>query len=301
MPVLRVFIGLLSLSLYVITIVGAFLLILPPALVKLVVPAWRRPCNTLLDWIASGWIELNSWHQRWLTGTQIRVTGDLEQLSRDEWYMMIANHQSWVDIMILVRVLNGRIPYVKFFFKKELLWVPLLGQALWAVDFPVMHRHSKAERARNPALATQDMERTRRACEMYRDSPVTIVNFLEGTRFTPAKHRAQGAKYRHLLQPKAGGLAFTLSAMNGQLRRLVDVTLYYPGGRPTFWQYACRQLPRVDMHVRLRTITDDLLGDYPEDRAFRAHFQEWVNQLWREKDEQLERMAQEARPDPESH
>lgn len=292
-------VGILSLSLYVITIAGVFLLIMPVALVKLIIPGLRRPCNAVLDKLASGWITLNGWHQQLLTRTEIQVEGDLDRLSRNEWYMLIANHQSWVDIMILVRVLNGRIPYVKFFFKRELLWVPLLGQALWAMDFPVMRRRSKKDIARNPALANDDLERTRRACEMYQHSPVTIINFLEGTRFTPAKQRAQASddgapEFRHLLKPKAGGLAFTLSAMNGQLRQMLDVTLYYPHGRPTFWEYACGRVRRVDMHIQQRPITDDMVGDYPNDEAFRARFQARVNELWQEKDARLEAMAQNA-------
>lgn len=299
MPLVHPLVGILSLSLYVITIAGVFLLIMPVALVKLIIPALRRPCNAVLDKLASGWITLNGWHQKLLTRTDIRVSGDIDQLSRNEWYMLIANHQSWVDIMILVRVLNGRIPYVKFFFKRELLWVPLLGQALWAMDFPVMRRRSKKDIARNPALANDDLERTRRACEMYQHSPVTIINFLEGTRFTPAKQRAQAGddgapEFGHLLKPKAGGLAFTLSAMNGQLRQMLDVTLYYPHGRPTFWEYACGRVRRVDMHIQQRPITDDMVGDYPNDEAFRARFQARVNELWQEKDARLEAMAQAA-------
>ena len=299
MPIIYPLVGILSLSLYVITIAGVFLLIMPVALVKLIIPALRRPCNAVLDKLASGWITLNGWHQELLTRTDIRVEGDLDRLSRNEWYMLIANHQSWVDIMILVRVLNGRIPYVKFFFKRELLWVPLLGQALWAMDFPVMRRRSKKDIARNPTLANDDLERTRRACEMYQHSPVSIINFLEGTRFTPAKQRVQASddgapEFRHLLKPKAGGLAFTLSAMNGQLRQMLDVTLYYPHGRPTFWEYACGRVRRVDMHIQQRPITNDMVGDYPNDEAFRARFQARVNELWQEKDARLEAMAQAA-------
>lgn len=296
MPLIHSLVGILSFSLYVLSIIGVALLILPVGLIKLLVPVLRRPCNQLLDKLASGWITLNGWHQKLLTRTHIRISGDLEGLRRDEWYMLVANHQSWVDIMILVRVFNGRIPYVKFFFKRELLWVPVLGQALWAMDFPVMTRRSKQQVERNPNLANEDLERTRRACEMYRHSPVTIINFLEGTRFTPAKQQAQktagGApEFKHLLKPKAGGLAFTLSAMNGQLNQLLDVTLYYPEGRPTFWEYACGKVRGVDVHIRLIPITPDMIGDYPGDPQFRQHFQAWVNQLWQEKDARLDALA----------
>ncbi len=293
MAALRSLIGILSIALYVLATVVVFVLIMPLALLKYLIPAWRARLNRCLDGLASGWIEFNNLHQRLLTGTDIQVTGDLDQLSRDQWYLMIANHQSWVDIMALVRVLNRRIPYVKFFYKKELRWVPLLGPALWALDFPMMRRHSRAQIERNPALRWQDMEQTRRACEIYSDSPVTIVNFPEGTRFTLTKHLDQGEPYANLLSPRAGGLAFALGAMQGRLRHLIDVTIFYPEGCPSFWDYACGRVGRVRMHIDLIEIPEDLLGDYEQDRDFRGHFQAWMNRLWQDKDQRLEQMRSE--------
>lgn len=157
-----------------------------------------------------------------------------------------------------------------------------------------MRRYSKQELERNPALKGRDVEETRRACEKYRHSPVSIINFLEGTRFTPQKHTAQASPYAHLLIPKAGGLAFTLAAMDGQLHRLLDVTIYYPDGIPTYWDYASGRVKRVRVHLRQRPIPPELLGDYANDMAFRQIFQVWVNDLWQEKDELLARMAQES-------
>lgn len=291
MCLVRFGVGLLSLLVYLTSILAAFVLLLPTALLKRLVPAWQEPCNRFLNRIVDAWLRLNSWQQRLLTRTPIQVYGDLKQLSRDEWYMLMANHQSWVDILILVRVFASRISPVKFFYKKELLWVPVLGQALWAVDFPRMHRHKREQIAKNPALATQDMEQTQKACEAYRHYPVTMVNFLEGTRFTPAKHLAQESPYRHLLMPKAGGLAFGLAAMQGQLKTLLDATIHYPEGRPNFWDYAQGKVGRVEVSFKLRAIDSSLIGDYTGDPEFRRRFQEWVNQLWREKDAELEAMA----------
>lgn len=153
-----------------------------------------------------------------------------------------------------------------------------------------MRRYTKAEIAKNPELKGKDIEKTREACEKFRHNPVTIINFLEGTRFTQAKYTRQKSIYRHLLMPKAGGLAFTLGAMNGQLHSLLDVTLYYPEGRPSYWDYACGKVKRIAVHVRERPIPDDMLGNYSDDAVFRERFQAWVNQIWLEKDALLEQM-----------
>lgn len=284
--------GILTNLLFLLSTLMVFLPLLILALLKYLIPvrSWRRLWNRVLDWLACSWISVNSKHQDWLTGTKITLEGAAD-LRRDEWYMMIANHQSWVDILILLRIFNGRIPYVKFFLKKSLIWVPLLGVAWWALDFPFMRRYTKEEIDRNPALKGKDIEETRRACEKYRDNPVTIINFLEGTRFTPAKHAQQQSPYRHLLVPKAGGLAFTLAAMDGQLHSLLDVTIHYPGEIPTYWDYACGRTREVQIHVRQLPIPDSLLGDYSNDPEFRQRFQLWVNEFWQEKDAELERLA----------
>lgn len=294
MSIFRHFVGIATSLLFFLVTLLAMIPLLPLALSKRLVPygAWQKYCNRWLDWIASRWMDLNSAHQNFLTGTAIEVEGDLN-LRRDEWYMMISNHQSWVDILVLLRVFNGRIPYVKFFLKKSLIWVPFLGVAWWALDFPFMRRYTKEEIARDPSLKGRDIEETRQACEKYRHNPVTIINFLEGTRFTPAKYKAQASPYMHLLIPRAGGIAFTLSAMNGQLHSLLDVTIYYPNGIPTYWDYASGKVKRVHIHLRQRPIPAELLGDYTNDLAFRQRFQHWVNQLWMEKDLLLVKMAEE--------
>lgn len=292
MSLFRHLLGLLVTSLFLLLTIIVFIPLLPLALLKRLVPytPWQVLCNRWLDWLASHWMDANMRHQAVLLPTRLELTG-MDGLRRDEWYMMVANHQSWVDILVLLRVFNRRIPYLKFFLKQSLIWVPFLGLAWWALEYPFMRRYSKAELARNPQLRGKDIEETRKSCEKFRHNPVTIINFLEGTRFTPAKYAQQQSSYRHLLMPKAGGLAFTLSAMNGQLHALLDVTIYYPEGRPSYWDYVCGRVRDIRVHVLQRSIPADLLGDYTEDAEFRAHFQQWLNQLWLEKDQCLEQMA----------
>lgn len=287
----RHFLGLLTTSLFIVLTMIVMIPLLPLALLKWLVPfaRWRVLCNRWLDWLASHWMDANAQHQALLLPTQIQVEG-VSNLKVDEWYMMIANHQSWVDILVLLRVFNRRIPYLKFFLKQSLIWVPLLGLAWWALEFPFMRRYSKAEIAKNPELKGKDIEVTRKACEKFRHTPVTIINFLEGTRFTPAKYVQQNSSYANLLMPKAGGLAFTLAAMNGQLHSLLDVTIYYPESRPSYWDYACGKVGVIEVYVRELPIPQEMLGDYSEDAEFRERFQVWVNQIWQEKDAFLQQI-----------
>jgi 1-acyl-sn-glycerol-3-phosphate acyltransferase len=215
-------------------------------------------------------------------------------LRRGGNYLVLCNHQSWVDIPVLQKVFNRRIPFLRFFLKSQLIWVPLLGPAWWALDFPFMKRYSKETLARHPELQGKDREATRRACEKFRQLPVSVMNFVEGTRFTRAKHDAQGSPFRHLLRPKAGGVAFVLDAMGDALHAILDVTLVYPGGTPSMMDLIGGRVREIRVHVRELPIDAALRGDYENDAAFRERFQSWVNALWRDKDARITQMLGEA-------
>lgn len=260
------------------------------ALLKLVFQGEMRDrCSWAVMWIAETWIEINKLIFRLCIPTRWEISGH-EGLRGDTSYLVISNHQSWVDIPALVQALNRRTPFFKFFLKKELIWVPFLGLAWWALDYPFMKRYTKAFLVKNPELKGKDLEITKEACELFKRQPVTVVNYLEGTRFTPAKQAQQTSPYRYLLKPKAGGVAFVLAAMGEQLDAVLDVTVVYPGERiPGFWDLISGQVPRVIIDIQTRELDPALWqGDYENDPAFREYVQAWVNRLWEEKNARIE-------------
>lgn len=264
------------------------------ALLRLVIPVavWQRGCGAVLIFIAETWISINNLA---LAVTQ-RLDWDVEgvrHLDRKGWYMVCSNHQSWADIMILQRVFHRRIPFMKFFLKQELIKVPLLGLAWWALDFPFMKRYTRAELEKNPELRGKDLETTRQACEKFKHNPITVFNFLEGTRFTPAKHERQQSPYQHLLKPKTGGVAFVLGAMGELLHTMLNVTVVYPDFRPGIWEFLCGRTPRIVVRVEVLEIPPQFLGrDYQNDAQFREAFRAWVDELWRAKDAQISELLE---------
>ncbi|MFG0634537.1 acyltransferase [Pseudomonas sp. xss_2] len=267
------------------------------ALLKLVLPGRGRDyASAAVMWIAESWSEIDKLIFALCIPTQWDIRG-VDKLRQDTSYLCVSNHQTWVDIPALIESLNRRVPFFKFFLKKELIWVPLLGLAWWGLDYPFMKRYSKAFLEKHPELKGKDLEITKAACELFKRQPVTVVNYLEGTRFSQAKRLEQQSPYNYLLKPKAGGVAFVLAALGEQLDALLDVTIVYPGDKaPGFWDLLNGSISRVIIDIRVRELDPGLSeGDYENDPAFRQSVQAWVNQLWVEKDQRIEQLRAEMR------
>lgn len=279
-----------GLALVLNTLVFALAMV-PLALAKLAVPAAavRRAADRALNAIAGAWIGVNdTWmaavgRTRW----DVQVADGLRMRG---WFLVSSNHASWVDVLVLQKVFSGRIPLLKFFLKQELIWVPVIGLAWWALDFPFL------KRGRGGASGQTDLEATRRACERFKLIPTSVISFAEGTRLTPAKHALQRSPYRHLLKPKSGGLAIALATMGTRFDALLDVTIFYPGATPTFWDLLCGRVREVVVRAQLRPIPPALLAAAAQaSPRFRAQVQGWIDAMWQDKDRLLEALAA-ARP-----
>ncbi len=259
---------------------------------------WRMAVRSWLAAIAESWIAVNNS----LLAVGSRPAWDLElpeTLDHQGCYLVICNHQSWVDILVLQRCFNRRLPLMRFFLKRQLIWVPVLGLCWWALDFPFMHRATKEQLARRPELRGRDLESARKACETFREVPVAMMSFPEGTRRAGAK-RVDGGAYRHLLPPKAGGVGQVIDALGAQLDGCVDVTLAYAGANgadeaPTLWELVTGRLRRITVRAQVSPVPAHLLGkDFASDRDARQSLHGWLGALWRAKDDLLDTMLAEA-------
>ncbi len=282
------FFGVLTLN-TIIAVIPVFIL----AVIKLLlpIPAVRRLTSRLLMGVGELWVTFNSFWFR--TGASLDVqTRGIEGLRRDGWYLLIANHQTWVDIVVLQAALNRRVPFLKFFIKQELIWFPILGFAWWAMDMPFMKRYSASYLAKNPHMKGKDLETTRRACEKFIDTPTSVINFVEGTRFSDQKRIDRKSPYQHLLQPRPGGLAIALSSMGELFTSLVDITMFYPNGAASFWDMCCGTPVPVIVDVREQPLEQWLVaGDYQGDREHRKRMHAWLGETWAEKDQIITEMG----------
>ena len=220
-------------------------------------------------------------------------------------YLLVSNHQSWVDTSIVQYIGEKRLPLTRFFTKFELIYIPIVGQAFYFLDFPMMRRHSKEAIAKNPALKGKDIEEAKRACALLKDKPFTLLNYLEGTRFTKAKQAQQKSPYTHLLKPRAGGLSLAISALGEDIDGILDMTIVYPDGVPSYGDLWKGNIKRLGVDLRYIDIPDALFesikqGGYENDEDTKAQMFDWVEQVWRQKDERISTMLVDFETNPKA-
>ena len=232
---------------------------------------------------------------RWLLKRLALIEPDIDwthidDVSLDKWYLVISNHQSWTDIILLQSYLYGKIQPLKFFTKQQLIWVPGIGLAMYVLGFPYVKRVSKAEIKANRNLRNADRDNIAEACKGFKNHPTSILNFLEGTRRTSAKQLNQSSDYKNLLKPKIGGIEYVIKDMGDYLHKLIDVTIVYHDGTPTFWQFVkgeCRSVKFVVSHYE---IPKEVLADNDIER--RSSLSGWIKTIWMQKDQQISEMTQ---------
>lgn len=279
----------ISSSLVIINIICSLTLISITGLIKFILPfaPVQKPMRQLADSLLHLWVCINTGMISLINKVEwdIKITGDLNKSS---WYLLISNHHSWTDIVILFSVFSNKIPLPKFFVKQEIIYIPFVGTACWALDMPFMKRYSKQLLAKKPHLKGKDMASTRKACSKAKLAPTTIVNFAEGSRFTEHKKQQTKSPYQYLLPPKSGGIALSLASMGTTFNKILDVTIIYPDNPDSpFKDLLQGKLKRIVIRVETIEITPELQGDYENDAIFKNNFQQWVTTLWQRKDQQI--------------
>ena len=264
------------------------------ALIRVIVPGvfLRQLFTKLSSEMATLWVSCNSFIFSRINHTKWDVHG-LEQLSKKDWYLLLVNHLSWVDVIVLQTIFNRQIPFLKFFIKRELIWLPFLGVAWWSLDMPFMQRYSKEYLEKYPSKRGQDVLATKKACRKFRDVPTSVINFVEGTRFTKEKRINSKSPYTCLLKPQAGGLALALDAMGDMFDKILDVTIVYPKGIVSFWDLLCGRFNSVSVDVEKKPIEDWMINsDYQNNSIDRKRFQSWLYELWESKNKKIIKIQQ---------
>lgn len=283
--------GILSLIILLTTTTLGFLPIFLMGLLKFFPnQSWKIYCTKKIDTIVTLWCAINNAYIKLSNPTHFQITG-LNQFHLDQWHLVVANHQSWLDIVILQNLFNQKIPVLKFFIKDQLKWVPLLGFSWWAMGCPFMKRYSQAYLLKNPHKKGKDLKATKKSLQLLKKTPSTLMSFIEGTRFTDGKKLTQNSPYQHLLKPKAGGIGFVISTLHEQISHLIDVTITYPDQHQSLWGFLCHRLDLIKIHIRKLPIPEKFLTTtLIKNNMTQFEFREWINQQWYEKDKLIASM-----------
>lgn len=246
------------------------LLLWIPALVVIALLKWLFKQQTLQNgfdylvdriyraavWFDSLWLEK-------VLGMTFEVDGELPG-PEHQHCIIISNHRSWFDILILQALIVRDGPLLMFLIKQELIYVPVVGWICLALDFPRLNR-GKSKQGR-----TEDYESVAIASQRHG----ALMNFAEGTRFTREKHHNQDSPYEHLLKPRNGG--FRIMLANQPNSPVFDFTLGYPEEGLSFWQ--CLNGDHKKFRIHVAEYTADQVTNDPES---------WLTNRWTEKDQLL--------------
>ena len=283
-----IFIGALSFFLVVVNTLFWCFFLLSIAVLKLLVPieSFKRLCTKWIIAIGECWIFCNGLWIKLLHKPQWTVTG-FDSLNQSDWYLAMANHQSWADIFVLQGITNRKVPMLKFFMKDVLIWVPVIGLAWWALDMPFLKRYTEEQIKKDPSLRGKDIIEMKKSFGRFARYPISIFSFSEGTRFTEAKRMSQDSPYEKLLRPKSGGIGLTLSTMP-YITKVLDFTIKYNSHHRTFWDFLCGRMSNVEIQVKIIDVPENLLQkNYIEDKKFRAELKKWLYSVWEEKNKFL--------------
>jgi 1-acyl-sn-glycerol-3-phosphate acyltransferase len=245
--------------------------------------------TTLLSKSPYYWATLNKPAIHWLGAKQWKVSYPKE-LDPHGIYLVISNHQSWADIIIILFLLERKIAPLKFFMKKELAWqLPIIGLACKAIGFPMLSRHTKEAIKKNPELKNKDRESMINACASVKKNPSSLIIFPEGSRLTRLKQAKQDSPYPYLLKPKAGGVAMIVNGVKDNLQGILDITIDFraKNSKISLWNFVMGDYTSLHADIEFLPIPDKLQGNYEEDKEYRKIIQSWLSERWNLKNQNL--------------
>lgn len=230
-----------------------------------------------MDLVIDAWVSVFGALIRTFKLIEVQVEFPAEALNRNRWRLILSNHQSWVDIILLQTTFRHKTAVLKFFTKRELIWLPFIGLAMWFLGFPYVYRAGskpaevvEAQREINEAVLAREGTR-------FLEKPVAVISFAEGSRFTERKRIDRNSPYKHLLAPRRGGVIQVLNTLTGHINEVLDVTIHYEGAIPGFWDLLTGRAPAASLTVQ----------EIPLPGSDEAAISTWLNDLWSQKDEHL--------------
>lgn len=216
-------------------------------------------------------------------GVRVVLTGDA--VPSDENALVVANHQDYSDIVMLLCLgaRKGRLGDMKWFVKDGLKYVPGVGWGMLFLDCIFVRRNWTADR--------ESVEHTFVKVRQHR-IPIWLISFLEGTRLTKRKLEASQrymarhnlAPTEHVMFPRTKGFVASIRGLGGHVQAVYDVTIAYEGRVLKLWDILKGNPQKAHLHVRRFPVPE-----LPKDDETLA---EWAVTLFAEKERLLAQFQQ---------
>lgn len=269
-----------------------FILLYPIGLIKKYIASksLQITCLKCLHSLGNLWISINYLIVKLISGIKWNVHGlnKLSHLNKDSWYMLVSNHQSWNDILVLQFLLKKNLPFQKYLVKEKMRKFPVMGFVWEAIDCPFLKRKSlKTDNNDYENNAQNDLDLIKDMCNKFKLAPATIGSFIEGTRFTFQKHKELKSNYKNLLNPKCGGLAAILHGMKDEINYIIDVSLCYKPRLFSFWDLFAGNINQVTAYINVIEIPAWLKQYFDSNSPYSEYkheFETWMHEIWHNKD-----------------
>lgn len=252
---------------------------------------------------------------QWFTPSMFRVSWDPDlrgqftktkdgrlETQFPERLVLMANHQIYTEwIYFWWTAYTSRMAgHIYIMLKESLKKLPLLGQGMMFFGFIFMARKWESDKPRiEHRLKQLSTKRDGPTPGTSHYDPMWLLIFPEGTNLSANTRRKSVAwseksgkkDLRHCLLPRATGMYFCLQQLNGTVDWVYDCTVGYEGVpadgyaqdyftlRSTFLQGR----PPISVNLYWRRFA---IKDIPLDTL--ESFQDWIEKIWREKDDLLD-------------
>lgn len=228
--------------------------------------------NKLSDVIA---LPLYKLHSKVLYSYFSKVLGynnnKIDNLSKDHSYIIISNHQSYLDTFLIWALSPHNSPTdVIFLLKKELIWLPFYGSYSYLSRYPFIESPSLKAMRKKPELKNKDLTTILESVKTFEGRASLWAIYVEGI--------LNKSNDRHLNKPKTSGLYSLIKALDKPVD-IIDLTIAYPRIGMSFYELI------TDISKKGTYFIDTIkFNDIPTEKR---EFIKWLNRRWNKKESLL--------------
>ena len=222
----------------------------------------------------------------------ITPSQDIDKLSS---YLVISNHLSTFDQLLIQYILNKRSSTLYLFAKYELIFTTLtygiigylLGHIFIKRPSPFWLKYNTRRE-----LSEFNQNILKKNFQLFQDIPRSFLLFPEGSRFTPEKKKTLESPHEYLLPPKIKAMEWMFSGMKKHLPdtsiKCIDFTLVYPDHllkKPSFLDLLKGNFS-VYLNVNVYSLAE-ITKDCTNSEETEARLKEWIDEVWVKKDQMI--------------